>query len=199
MKTWIQNILRESLEEMAPTNKPEFGSGMQHTVFKSKQHPDRLYKIGRENDIKTWVPIFKAYPKIFPKVYRVFPSSKDPYYWVVEIERLNTEKAKRDFEMASTHLAEYTINMFDHPIRLYRIDKFNEITDMSFSVFITNFRNWLSEILNDKGHVKTILMWVKTVYQLYKLFNEKYHYEDNDIHSGNVAYDDDGNIKIIDI
>jgi hypothetical protein len=199
MKNWIKQILRESLNEMTPINKPEFGSGMDHTVFKSKQHPDRLYKIGRENNIKVWVPIFKAYPKIFPRVYRVFPLTKDPYFWVAEIEKLNTDTAKKDFKLASDYLEDYTEQIFKFPIRLARIDIFDNESNIPFSVFIIKFKNWLLDIHKDERIIKNILMWVKTVYQIYKLLDKKYQYEIYDIHSGNVAYDNNGNIKIIDI
>ncbi len=198
MKIWIKKQLRESLNEMKPIPKPEFGSGIQHTVFKSKQDPNRLYKIGKKSTVEAWVKIFNENPEIFPKIYRVFPSKKNQYYWIVEIEKLNTELAKKDFSLAAKNLSEFTRQKYDAGIWLARIDNLDDYIQ-NFNEFMYDFEHYLREIYKDESTIRKCLEWVETVYKIYKNLETRYDYYDKDIHSDNVAYDNNGNIKIIDI
>lgn len=204
MKNWIKQRLKKSLDEVSIRKKPVFGSGVQHTVLKSIKHQDRLYKVGLEDDVQFWTYIFKENPKIFPKVYRVFQSKTDPDYWIVEIEKLNTESAKEDFNMVNNLLRGYMLSKNNNsPIqivtitlaKIYKIDK----TNTDFITFITNFNKYLLELRISDNDRKKALKWVKMIYYVYKYLERKYDYFDKDLHSGNVAYDNSGNIKIIDI
>lgn len=190
MKNWIKTQLRESLNEMKPTPKPEFGSGAWHKVYLSRQHPDRLYKIGREDSVDEWLKTFQQNPKYFPKVYRVFPYSKNPKYKVVEIERLTLGKARRE---------------------LNEIDSF--LLDISDSVdcggeFITNLNFFqglcfqkvvnAAQATNNPEIIPMLYKWGKFISAVSNIV-EKDLGRDVDLHIGNVGYDKDGNLKMIDI
>lgn len=195
MKQWIKQRLKESLEEVSITPKPIFGSGVQHTVLKSHKHPDRLYKIGRKNDVEFWSKIFQENPKIFPKVYRIFPSKKNPYYYIAEIEKLDTVNAEADFDMVNQVIKNFPKGAYSLP-HIHKIDNYYPNGHMGF---LRDFKVYLNEIRPSDADMKKILKWTKTIYTMYKYLENKYDYFDRDLHSQNVAYDMNKNIKIIDI
>ena len=199
MKDFIRKMLKEGLEEISTKQKSIFGSGMEHNVYSSKQHPDRLYKIGSSDTVGIWVRIFKENPKVFPKIYRVFPSKQYSNATVVEIEKLEIEKAEAHFRMVRDILTHFMDDKYGFSnFRLQNIHQL-DTNNIKFTDFIKAFKDWL---INQRYNVNTItlcLKWVKMVYQMYSYFEKKYHYIFKDIHAYNVAYDKMGNIKIIDI
>lgn len=207
MKTWIKQILRESLDEIKMTQKSEFGSGCFHCVYKSEKNPDRLYKIGHKQIVSQWVNIFKNNPKIFPRVYRVFQSKKKPDNWIVEIEMLNTRNAKRDFEMVSNYVngAYRNRELKDkkrfgdrYPFTLRNIFELDEI-GVKVPEYINVLNDYMHEANASASDRMLAIKWVKTIYSVYKMLGNKFKFNGRDLHSDNVAYDDNENIKIIDI
>ena len=188
MKIWIKKQLRESLNEMKPRPKPIFGQGAYHKIYSSKKHPDRLYKIGDTKTVDEWVNIFQENPKYFPKIYRVFPYSKDPTLKVVEIEKLNTVKAAQELGLIDRFL----INASD-------------VIDCKYLSIANFFENdciqdviEAAENSNDPYLPSIIFKWAKFLKGVSTLVEKELN-ANLDIHVGNVAYDKMGKLKMIDI
>lgn len=190
MKDWIKTYLRESLEEMSTKPKPEFNSGAFHKLYRSIQFPDRLYKIGYEDSVDEWLPTFKAYPKYFPKVYRVFPYRKDPTLKVVEVEMLDTIKAKIELDK----LDRFLISISD------QVDCGGEfITTLNFfEPSCINKVATAAHATNQPQILPLLFKWAKFLSVVAPIV-EKDLGRPLDLHIGNVAYDNDGNLKMIDI
>jgi len=206
MKVWIKQYLREELrEELREASiKPKelFGMGSYHQVYQSKKNPDRLYKIGDKETIDEWVNIFQKHPKFFPKIYRVFKlnSKENPNAYVVEIEKLQTRQATMDLSLIDEYL-------------IY------ECGDIKCGKFGPNINNFFEEkcfnqIINklnesDNTHnlvLKSIFIkWAKFLREVYPIIKKEFistggdGTRELDLHVGNVAYDKNNNIKLIDI
>lgn len=190
MKDWIKKHLKESLEEITTKPKSVFGAGAYHKVYRSKQHPDRLYKIGDEDSVDEWLPTFQEYPKYFPKVYRVFPYKKNPKMKVVEIEMLDTSKAKVDLNKIDNFL----LSISD------QVDCGGEfINVMNFFEYECLNKVIVAAQATNKPEILPILYkWAKYLSAVSPII-EKDLGRPLDLHIGNVAYDKQGNIKMIDI
>ena len=200
MKSIIKKLIRETLNEIAPEPKEMFGLGSYHAVYQSKKNPNRLYKIGTESVVKKWVDIFKRYPQYFPKIYRVFQSSKNPDLYVVEIEKLSTKQASYDLSLIDEFLIEHykdltcdkhiTIHNFFNSKCMYQIEEILEESDDIYDM-----------------HLLPIMKkWAKFLSEVYPMIEAELNVGKNarnsvmlDLHVGNVAYDNSGNIKLIDI
>ena len=187
MKEFIKKLLRETLDEMTP--KPVFGQGDFHKIYHSVKHPDRLYKVGDEETVDGWVDTFKRYPKYFPKVYRVFPYAKNPIYTVVEIEKLETSQASLELKKIDKFLIDWCGNIecgndFVSILNFFEDECWEEVEYIAekkspeILPLLNKWGNFLSEV--------TPLVQRDT-------------FKDLDLHFGNVAYDAQGNIKLIDI
>jgi hypothetical protein len=191
MKDWIKVILRETLDELSTTLKPEFGAGMYHTVFPSKKNPNILYKMGKERIVKEWTNIFNKHPDLFPKVYRVFPSKKYPNNWVAEVEKLDSARAEKEF------------NQLDEIIAT------SWLSNKGLRIFLTNiYREGSLEIVKNyiqnegvdavQKYIPLIEKWAILITKIKNVAKAELD-EYPDIHAGNFAYDSHNNIKAIDI
>ena len=194
MKSFIRQKLRESLDEMAPKPKPVFGMGTYHTVYSSVKNPNILYKLGTENTVNNWVDIFQKYPQYFPKVYRVFPSKKDPEMYIVAIEKLNTKQAEKDLKIIDEFLFAYSDELSCN-------GRFLEINTFFTSKCFGLVEDKLEE--TDNGYLVPLFQkWAKFLREVYPIIEAELKLKHGglpDLHSGNVAYDKLGNIKLIDI
>lgn len=194
MKDFIKKLLRESLlDELSTTDKCAFGSGCYHTVYTSAKNPNRLYKVGQRNVVEEWVNIFNASPNLFPKIYRVFPSKKDPRYFIVEIEKLNTIYAEQDFTAVADITREfnrtnYTINdnIYLSELDAKKVDKLVQ--------FIKGGRRTPQDA---EDLINLVTKWCKYLMTITPLILE--YKEHTDFHGGNFGYDNNGNIKAIDV
>jgi hypothetical protein len=57
------------LNEIVTREKKALGKGLNHKIYPHPTNPDLVYKVGQYHVMYEWVPIFKAHPDIFPKVY----------------------------------------------------------------------------------------------------------------------------------
>lgn len=190
MKDWIKTYLRESLEEMSTKPKPEFGAGTFHKLYRSRQHPNRLYKIGDEDSVDEWLPTFQQYPKYFPRVYRVFPYKKDPTMKVVEIEMLDTGKAKVELDK----LDRFLISISD------QVDCNGEFINTLnfFEPPCINKVAMAAQATNQPQILPLLFKWAKFLSVVAPIV-ERDLGRPLDLHIGNVAYDKEGNLKMIDI
>lgn len=93
----ILKKIRFKLNEISIQRKPIFGSGMEHKLYPSIKYPDRLIKIGEKDVVEEWVELFKSNPELFPKVHRMGESRDKKYFWV-EIEKVDTQRAKDEWQ-----------------------------------------------------------------------------------------------------
>lgn len=187
MKDIIKKLLKETLDELSTKDKPLFGSGMYHRVFSTNKNPNVLYKVGSKNVVQNWVNIFKRYPQYFPKIYRVFPLKKDPRYWSVEIEKMDTKQAEMDLKRMDDFLYS-NANNFECDGEFISIHNF----------FKTECFQVLKEHINDKELLNLFEKWGKFLSEAYPIIEDELN-DYPDIHSGNVAYTESGDIKFIDI
>ena len=187
MKNLIKKLLRENLNEIS--NKPLFGSGDYHEVYRFNKYPNRLFKIGTKKVVAQWVGIFKSNPMYFPKVYRVFEYKKDPLYSVVEIEMLDTKKASDEFTKLNDYL-ESKFDILDCNDNLITFDNFHE------NPCFTKFMDFVEE--NNPELTELFIKWAEFLQEVTPIVesNKKGFL---DLHARNVAYDNQGNLKMIDI
>ena len=191
MKDFIKKLLREHLvDELSTTNKCVFGSGCYHTVYTSAKNPNRLYKVGQRSVVEEWVRIFNASPNLFPKIYRVFPSKKDPRYFIVEIEKLNTKYAHDDFETLEQTIYAYN-KAYDERMYLRSLDE-NKVARL---VQFIKGKGYAEQDTNER--ISLVTKWCEYLITITPLVHE--HKAGTDFHSGNFGYDNNGNIKAIDV
>jgi hypothetical protein len=79
---------------------PKIGSGTEHDVYQDVNHNDRVLKCKKGQaigNIVDWVELFKKYPKYFPQVYSADQEC-------VEVDKLDTKRAQRDYEQIESAL-----------------------------------------------------------------------------------------------
>ena len=190
MKNWIKKYLRESLDEVKTRKKNLFGNGAYHNIYRSNKYPDRLFKVGDEDTVDEWVSTFKENPKYFPKIYRVFPYKKNPRYKVVEIEMLNTNQASLEL----SKLDNFLINISD------QVDCNGEIVNTLnfFEPSCINKVVMAAHATDQPNMLPLIYKWAKFLISVSSIV-EKDLGRPLDLHHGNVATDNAGNLKMIDI
>jgi len=190
MKDWIKQILKETLDELSTKEKDPFGAGCYHRVYTSVKNPNMLYKVGDRDIVEGWVRIFKKYPDMFPKVYRVFPFKKNPNYWVVEIEKLDRDRAEKEFKELDDFVYNCELTYKGLVIRFSRI-----YLEGYLSTVINNIKTHGVEGL--QKYIPLLEKWADYLDRLAKILEVENDYPD--FHEGNFAYDSNNNIKAIDI
>lgn len=190
MKNWIKKYLKESLEEISAKPKPEFGAGAFHKLYRSTKHPDRLYKIGDEDSVDEWLPTFQEHPKYFPRVYNVFPYKKDRTLKVVEVEMLDTSKAKMELDKLQNFLTSISGQV---DCGGEDIDTLNFFQPQCINKVAT-----AAHATNQPQMLPLVFKWAKFLSVVVPIV-ERDLGRPLDLHIGNVAYDNAGNLKMIDI
>lgn len=197
----ILRLIREELNEVLTTKKEKFGSGMEHTIYPSKKHPDRLFKVGDRDVVENWVKIFQSNPELFPKIYRVGKLSKtgnpktEKYF--VEIEKLETEKSKQEWQELEDKLEEANLTDWDD-------GAFGRgLTDIYMNYendqkTITHIASELKK-RGDKGY-DLFIKWFKFIKDCQNAI-EKVRNQPTlvDAHIYNFGYGKDGKLKCLDI
>lgn len=197
----ILQLIREELKEINIVRKKKYKQGMEHIIYPSKNHPDRLFKVGEKEMVDQWVKIFRSNPEIFPKIYRVGKISNSGdrrvkgYY--VEIEKLDTDKSIEEWEELENKLEEVGITDFED-------GAFGrDITDIY--VNYENDQKTITHIATElkQYDVKAYDLFIKW----FKLFKECQksiekvtgHGTLVDAHRYNFGYGSDGKLKCLDI
>ncbi len=187
------------MDELSITKKACFGVGCYHKVYKSAKNPNRLYKIGRRKDVEEWVEIFNSAPNLFPKMYRVFPSKKDLGGFVVEIEKLDTKQAEIDFDTVAGICGYFNATIPRHHddgrIYLSQMDKEKLNTLLRFIKQRGEKRGDSTQEIDEL--INLVIKWCEYLMIITPLVLK---YKDStDFHSENFGYDNNGNIKAIDV
>jgi hypothetical protein len=197
----ILQLIREELKGISTTKKTKFGQGMEHIIYPSKNHPDRLFKIGEEYVVGQWVKVFRSNPEVFPKIYRVGkisdPRDKRINGYYVEIEKLDTDKAIKEWEQLEDKLEECGIVDFED-------GAFGrDMTDIYINYeedqkTITHIATKLKEC-DIKGY-DLFIKWFKLFKECQKSIEKVVgHGTLVDAHRYNFGYGSDGKLKCLDI
>lgn len=191
MKEFIKIKLRENLvNELATKIKPKFGYGIEHDLYASEKKPNVLYKVGDKNNVTKWAEVFSSNQKLFPKIYRLGQMKDGRMY--AEIEKLNTSKAKNEWDYLENKLEEFGI---------VDTDVFEATIDQVFINLVLGYISYngiLKKVSQDKTVVSLLKKWVPFLIKTYRYIRQ-FGYNGLDIHRYNFAYDSSGNIKAIDI
>ena len=197
----ILQLIREELKEISTAPKKRYGQGMEHTIYPSKSNPDRLFKVGEQEMVEQWVKIFRSNPEIFPKIYRVGkisdPRDKRINGYYVEIEKLDTDKAIKEWEQLEDKLEEAGITDFfdgafgrditdiyvnhehDQKTITYIATKLKEYDVKSYDLFI----KWFKLFKECQNEIEKVVGYGTLV----------------DAHRYNFGYGADGKLKCLDI
>jgi hypothetical protein len=193
MKSLIKQLLRESLEEEI-RHKTKLGGGKDHNVYDFEKDPTKVIKISRyaqeygDTLDPKHIQTFLKYPILFPKVYKY----NDRY---AVIEKLDTNQTKNDEEELFNIFSKYGFNDLQYMTKnsttsdvywqsMNRAGLFNKIYKTVSS----------DETLNpeEKSLVMRYLdffLLIKTTFRGNKSL---------DMHSFNIGYDFEGNLKLLD-
>lgn len=184
------------LNEIVTREKRALGKGLDHKIYPHPTNPDLVYKVGQYHVMDEWVPIFKAYPDIFPKVYGDIKSN------MITFKDSLGNKVKRE---ASWILVEkLDAKTFNHFFEeLDRID--NEIRPYStlFDVYLKG--RYSDEVMSFLDIIKRVApnMYDRCV-ELFDLTDKVLEATDKfnfgfDLHANQFGYDKTGKLKCLDI
>lgn len=195
------------MNELNIQQKEPLGSGVDHTAFPFEKFKDKIIKTPNGNLIvknnkfikanndklnQEEMDIFKNNPKYFAKVFKL----TDRY---AIIEKLNTKDIRDDLD----ELGEGMIKFF---VRNPEISKFFtpkdpsllEPSDFNVSTDIMHNRTdkeFLKGVMKNTKNKEFFRKLLKFIYGVYSLNLSK---KNLDIHDGNLGYDKNGNIKLLD-
>jgi len=211
----LRSVISKEIDELDTKDKTPKGSGSFHYVYNSKQNRDRVYKIGRPSDVDEWLEVFKNHPDIFPSVYRVGNTEvklREPKSYTefidgemkhikhnvgdimdakyVELDKLNTLSAQNDWMKLDYAIADITEEAWefqDYVIHLI-LDYINEGGD-----------NEMIDSVNQNikvEHPEMVGILDRFVTLIKKICEVKRR---PDLHIDNFGYDNEGNLKCLDI
>lgn len=200
---------KQRLKELDIKRKDPLGQGAFHTVYPSKSHPEQVIKTktvktidfeGKTYDIldnidKHEIEAMKKNPDLFAKVYRY-----NEKYAI--IEKLDTKSIQSDLESLSQGMIKLLMNqpkigeilgILKNPIDL-------EVDDLDVSAYMNLYRR-------DKVFIKALYRFCKNkefFVKLLTLIKDVYRRVGDikhtiDIKFDNIGYDNQKNIKILDI
>lgn len=186
----LTHSIKKILKEVDTTHKQTIGRGAEHVIYPSQKHPDRVYKIGKQESVEQWLDIFRENPEIFPKVFGVGYFKNKPEIKFVEIEKLNTDEVKNEWGILDFALEDLGVQ-----------DEFGYVDDI---FYMKSLGKW-----DDKEILKSLKKQNPRAYNLYKKWSDYLEkidtylkskgYKYFDIHRHNFGYDKNGKIKTLDI
>jgi hypothetical protein len=196
MKIWIKEKIKEGLDEIKTREKGVWKSGMSHRIYQTSKNPNVLYKVGREVEVMEWSKLFKKFPKLFPKVYKVgrinSSDNVDDGWMYVEIEKLDTQRVEREWNLLEETLENMAV-----------------ISDESLGSLEYYFQDAITDSDYEKEISKKVKQLAPNVYPIYVKWitflkrlihiSEMTINREPDIHRYNFAYSADNTLKCIDI
>lgn len=196
----LKQLILEELKEVKSTQKTKVGQGIEHSIYPSRKHPDRLLKVGQKDVVEEWVKVFQSNPNIFPKIYRVGKlnyKNADSEIFFVEIEKLDTKKAESEWDLLHEKLEQ--LGMIDEEFGFYGRD----FTDIYLNH--GEDKDIIKHILNalkdkDKNTYEIFIKWFSLIKKCEEA-NNKILGKDSfvDAHKYNFGYDSKGNLKCLDL
>lgn len=179
---------KTKIEELSTKPKMPIGHGVEHVVYPSLKDPSKVFKMAYSEDegnvIKfrnSVIETFEKYPDIFPKIFR----KSDKY---VVLERLNTERAEKEYDLLN--------QVLEKDDELY-------MGDFSYTLFLV-FRDYGEEVEREIDNYfanqpspipKLYRKWKNLIKRFFEIMPQTYH---TDLHIGQFGYTKDGKLKILD-
>lgn len=167
--------------------------GLEHRIFPSKNNPKVLFKVGENEIIDEWVNTFKNDSSVFPKIFHVglLPDKKHKF---VALEKLDTsafEKKWDDLELALEDIGAVDVDRRESFTDLYA----QEGTDSKvFGDIAIELRN------HDKEIFDFYIDLLRVIKRAEKVQNETLKKDTLvDAHKYNFGYNEDGNLKMLDV
>lgn len=184
----VSFLKKNIFEEIS--KKEQFARGMEHIIYPMKSDPTKLIKVGKTSDVAEWSVIFENNPDLFPKVYKfgVMKDKKGMAYAIVE--RMDTKKFENNWNDLQNDLE--LLGVIDQ-------DENQSLTDVYMELAIKSDLSELDDIGN-KLHENNM-----DSAGFYDKLKDLIFRADEaiggvmDVHKYNFGYDNDGNIKFIDI
>lgn len=203
--------LTEILDELNIQPKIPIGSGMYHTAFPFTKFKDKIIKTKNGNlilapDEKSFkitnkndkldpkeMDMFKLHPDIFAHVYKV----TDRY---AVIEKLETKTIKQELYKLSEDFLRWMLQNPDFaenlgwmkPVEYMEPDDFNVMVELNLERNNKEFLRDLGKSVTNKGFYLKLLEFIK------KCYASDLGKKNLDLHSDNIGYDKQGNIKLLD-
>jgi len=185
--------LIDILNEIVTREKKALGKGFNHKIYPHPTNPDLVYKVGQYHVMYDWVPVFKAHPDLFPKVYGDIKSN------MVTFTNYFGEKEKRE---ASWILVEkLDTKTFD--------DFFEELREIDFGMMRPI--DALLDVYLEGRYSDAVIGFLDSVkreapymydrcVELFDLTAKVLEIApDMDLHANQFGYDKDGKLKCLDI
>lgn len=187
----LLKLLFESIVEKV-TQKPLLGSGNSKEVYASVTKPDYVIKKWNPEDddkVEKEVEISNNNPDVVAEIIKY-----DPERRIIIQKRLNTDKVKKDMEKLLFTKKGYLVNadtVFDNLWANYTNKKHFKSRLSQYISLITNktFKD------QDPESVSIYKKWI----QFFEDVDDKMDSQTIDWHMGNVGYDSDGRIKLLDV
>lgn len=193
------NESMQEIDELAIKLKPLYGFGSSHNIYSTNRYPDRLIKIEKQpGEVDRWYELFIERPDIFAKTYgKGSLKLKDKNGVInnimyVMVEKLETKPFLQLWMHIEQHLDNYS-RVIDAPVRSLQhyINEylFNE-GDSSDELW-NGFMDYIRKT-NGADYVRLNVFL--------NLLNEIYELKPSgDVHKDQFGYDDNGNLKCLDI
>ena len=186
------NTIKREFDEVVTRNKEPYNWGATHNIYKTSD-PNKLIKVGTENNVNEWYDIFKSRPDLFVKVYKrgitnfKFKNGEISNANYVMVEKLDTKTFKSMWHQFSLAVKNYEneISQYDHNSFQYYITRIEGNMD-----FIRGVAKSLeyNHILHNK-----FVEFINLLLDLYEIKSTA------DVHSDQFGIDIQGKIKCLDI
>lgn len=200
--------MNSKIHELNIQPKKPLGQGTEHTAFPYEKFQDKVIKTRNGNVevkgnkfVKTnnsnlnqeEIQTFKDNPDLFAHVYK----STDRY---AILEKLNTHDIRKDLDELTEGMIKFfirnpNISAFFTPKdpTTLETDDFNVSADIMINRNDKEFLKGVLKNTKNKDFFRKLLTFIKTVY------SRNLPKKSIDIHDGNLGYDKQGNIKLLDI
>ncbi len=200
-----------SMDEANPVEKKHIGAGVDHTVYPSLKDPRIVYKLGSDYAVQGWFSLFKENPDLFPKVYNMRKTQmrlkKDKYMFngehfanikagtivpvtYVEVEKMNTKKAVKEWDILDEIVTELTKNDFGWDFQDF-VMSYNRLTTPKYIERLEDLENEIK--LEYPEYYKIFDRFKVLIDRIYEVKPAA------DLHQYNFGYDSKGNLKCIDV
>jgi hypothetical protein len=187
----------KGINELNIKDKKILNYGVEHNIYRSIKHPNKLIKVGPDFIVNEWYDMFEENPDIFPKVYGMYPLKNREWIRRIGIQHGQMNNFFEESEYYYVMIEELDTKRF---LNLWnQMEETNgEVNDVGLSEMMEYYgyeENW-DKLL---GHVKdsTIFNEVNAFYSLIKRLHEV---KDNpDLHQKQFGFDSEGVLKALDI
>lgn len=188
-----------SLNEVQVQSKPIIGTGIEHDIYPDTKNSSRIYKVPKDAIAKQkmyeWIRIFNKYPQVFAKIYK----AKNNSY--VSLEKLDTNRVKQEYDKLFDYFTTKHILIDDSDI--YGESGVNDpLTHLFLTLSIFYSESKTKEMLSKMKQLEPNIIpifknWLEFSLKVRDVAEKESR--SIDFHTGNFGYDNQGNLKMLDI